>query len=428
MPRHLSLSKVRKPLPDSNGSPGLTSLDGYTNGVNGTNDTKKHENGDNGYTDHYQKGPNGVNGLSEQHHRPRLLVLSAADEDGIARQADAFSRSLDAWLPADGQEEDVLDDITFTLNRHRTMFDWKSYGIVESLSGLSGLAQSLSTPMRRSNIKSPQLGLIFTGQGAQWPRIGHELLTWPVFKASLMRTQHDLYRMECKSRIIDELTAEGANSRIDIPEFSQAITTAVQIALVELLKSMDAKPAVLVGHSSGAIAAAYCAGHLSREIAMRVSYYRGILSSHLALESTQKFRIASVGLASSKLPGERTGVKMISSVKPCGSASKRNFETYGIPEDHIFCSRNASFADGIKRMTKGKGVDVILNSPYGKLLVASWEVVAEFGRFIEIGRKDIGARGYLPMFHFIKNTSFSGVDLVAMVGRSSNDMLKESLT
>lgn len=90
-------------------------------------------------------------------------------------------------------------------------------------------------------------------------------------------------------------------------------------------------------------------------------------------------------------------------------------QQYQVPEDHIFYSRDASFAAGIKRMTGGRGVDVVINYLSGRLLVASWEIIAEFGRFIDIGRKDIDSRGYLPMFPFIKNASFSGVDLAAIV-------------
>ncbi|ETS80428.1 hypothetical protein PFICI_07957 [Pestalotiopsis fici W106-1] len=113
-----------------------------------------------------------------------------------------------------------------------------------------------------------------------------------------------------------------------------------------------------------------------------------------------------------------------------GSVEKRKLliEHYGISEDHIFNSRDASFAEGIKRVTNGRGVDVVLNSLSGKLLVASWEIIAEFGRFIEIGRKDIDTRGYLPMFPFIKNAMFAGVDLAAIVdggGTSGRYVLQE---
>ncbi|RYP80320.1 hypothetical protein DL770_006267 [Monosporascus sp. CRB-9-2] len=83
---------------------------------------------------------------------------------------------------------------------------------------------------------------------------------------------------------------------------------------------------------------------------------------------------------------------------------------------------------GIKRMTNGRGVDVVLNFLSGKLLVASWEIIAEFGRFVEIGRKDIDRRGYLPMFPFIKKAIFAGVDLAAIVdgaGESNRYVLQQ---
>lgn len=104
-----------------------------------------------------------------------------------------------------------------------------------------------------------------------------------------------------------------------------------------------------------------------------------------------------------------------------GSQGKRDLlvERYGIPEDHIFYSRDKSFADGIKRYTKGRGVDVVLNSLSGELLEASWDLIAEFGRFIEIGRKDIDTRGYLSMFPFRRNATFAGVDLVSLVKETS---------
>ena len=99
-----------------------------------------------------------------------------------------------------------------------------------------------------------------------------------------------------------------------------------------------------------------------------------------------------------------------------GSDEKKRLlvDLYHIPEDHIFYSRNASFAQGVMRMTHGRGVDVILNSLSGDLLVATWECMAPFGRFVEIGKKDIDSRARLPMFPFSKNVSFAAIDAAAM--------------
>ncbi|KAK6853583.1 hypothetical protein PG995_010395 [Apiospora arundinis] len=86
-------------------------------------------------------------------------------------------------------------------------------------------------------------------------------------------------------------------------------------------------------------------------------------------------------------------------------------ETYGIPEDHIFYSRNTSFADSIKRITDGYGVDIVLNSIGGEGLHASWECVAPYGRFIEIGKTDIHANSQLGMAQFAANVTFASVDI-----------------
>jgi NADPH:quinone reductase-like Zn-dependent oxidoreductase/SAM-dependent methyltransferase len=96
-----------------------------------------------------------------------------------------------------------------------------------------------------------------------------------------------------------------------------------------------------------------------------------------------------------------------------GSDEKRQFlqDTYSIPRDHIFYSRNTSFAAGVMRMTGGEGVHVVLNSLSGDGLRVSWECVAEYGRFVEIGKVDIKSNSGLPMIGFSKNISFSAVDL-----------------
>lgn len=99
-----------------------------------------------------------------------------------------------------------------------------------------------------------------------------------------------------------------------------------------------------------------------------------------------------------------------------GSEEKKKLivNLYGIPEDHIFYSRDLSFSQGVKRMTRGRGVDVILDSLAGEGLIASWECIAPFGRFIEIGKKDVFAHGSLPMFPFARNVTFSFVDIAGM--------------
>ena len=79
----------------------------------------------------------------------------------------------------------------------------------------------------------------------------------------------------------DELHQEASNSKVDEAFISQPLCTVFQIALVDLLRSWGVQPSIVVGHSSGEIAAAYTAGMLSLETAVTVAYYRGVLSSQL---------------------------------------------------------------------------------------------------------------------------------------------------
>lgn len=86
-------------------------------------------------------------------------------------------------------------------------------------------------------------------------------------------------------------------------------------------------------------------------------------------------------------------------------------ENYGIPESHIFNSRNDSFAADVMRATSERGVDLVLNSLSGELLHASWKCVAEFGVMVEIGKRDFQRRARLAMDVFELNRGFIGLDL-----------------
>jgi NADPH:quinone reductase-like Zn-dependent oxidoreductase len=87
----------------------------------------------------------------------------------------------------------------------------------------------------------------------------------------------------------------------------------------------------------------------------------------------------------------------------------------GVKPDRIFSSRDLSFAKGIKRVTGGRGVDVVVNSLAGEALRQSWACLAPYGRFIEVGKKDILGNSGLDMQPFVNNTVFAGVNLEVMM-------------
>jgi KR domain/Zinc-binding dehydrogenase len=86
-------------------------------------------------------------------------------------------------------------------------------------------------------------------------------------------------------------------------------------------------------------------------------------------------------------------------------------ENFCINPTHIFSSRDTSFLEGVLEATNGRGVDIVLNSLTGDMLHASWKCCASFGRFIEIGKRDLTDAGRLEMEQFLKNATFSAFDL-----------------
>ncbi|KAL6797448.1 polyketide synthase [Trichoderma sp. SZMC 28013] len=96
-----------------------------------------------------------------------------------------------------------------------------------------------------------------------------------------------------------------------------------------------------------------------------------------------------------------------------GSQSKREYlvKEMGVPTENIFNSRNASFMEDIVAATGGRGVNVIVNSLVGDLMHASWSCIAPFGRFVEIGKRELIDAGKLDMRVFLKNATFTAFDL-----------------
>jgi len=90
------------------------------------------------------------------------------------------------------------------------------------------------------------------------------------------------------------------------------------------------------------------------------------------------------------------------------SEQKRDFlkKTFGLEDWQIADSRSTMFEEHILRETEGRGVDVVLNSLSETKLKASVNCLADFGRFVEIGKYDIIVNNLLDMSQFGLNKAF----------------------
>jgi acyl transferase domain-containing protein len=75
----------------------------------------------------------------------------------------------------------------------------------------------------------------------------------------------------------DELSKDVNLTSVNKAELAQPLCTAIQIALVNLLRSWGVSPATVVGHSSGEIAGAYACGAITASEAIIAAYYRGFI-------------------------------------------------------------------------------------------------------------------------------------------------------
>jgi acyl transferase domain-containing protein len=67
----------------------------------------------------------------------------------------------------------------------------------------------------------------------------------------------------------------AAESLLSKSEYAQPLCTAIQVGLVNILKSWGVQPSAVIGHSSGEIGAAYASGAITASEAITIAYYRG---------------------------------------------------------------------------------------------------------------------------------------------------------
>lgn len=181
-------------------------------------------------------------------------------------------------------QSDLLNNLAFTLSR-RSLLKWRvaipaatSFDLIDALNS-NRIVPGKVIDGAKNRPDDLQLGFVFTGQGAQWHAMGRELYGqhgYAVYKTALERAEGCLRKLGAEWSLIEELTGRDAqNSKVSEAHISQPACTAVQLCLVDLLRSWGIRPAAVTGHSSGEIAAAYAAGFITFEAAVAIAYHRG---------------------------------------------------------------------------------------------------------------------------------------------------------
>ena len=104
-------------------------------------------------------------------------------------------------------------------------------------------------------------------------------------------------------------------------------------------------------------------------------------------------------------------------IATAGSKAKRDLlKALGV--HHVLDSRSTAFVDAVRAIT-GTGVDVVLNSLAGEAMERSIGCLREFGRFVELGKRDYVSNTHIGLRPFRNNISYFGVDLAQLMADRS---------
>ncbi|KAF4339693.1 polyketide synthase [Fusarium beomiforme] len=212
------------------------------------------------------------------------LTISAASSSSLRATLDDLRTYLQK------NPDTNLRDLAYTLQTRRSTLAFRkpifAANIGEAIRTIDALLADANTgdndlATRYFDVAKPSVLGVFTGQGAQWARMGARLLEESPFAAQrIAELQRALATLPDGHRpdwtLIGQLLAQPKSSRLSEAAIAQPLCTAVQIILVDLLGAAGVRLRAVVGHSSGEIGAAYAAGFLSATTAIRVAHYRGL--------------------------------------------------------------------------------------------------------------------------------------------------------
>lgn len=179
-----------------------------------------------------------------------------------------------------------LRDIAYTMNHKKTHFNYRLVTLVKSNEELINKLASYSAGesvanLFTANASTEEVVFVFTGMGPQRPQMGKELFEKePIYRQMVLTCDSHLQAIAGWS-ILDELFKSEQESCMHEPRIAQLANFILQVSLTALLSSWGVKPAAVVGHSVGEIAAFYVSGVLDLHDAILISYHRSCLQNSL---------------------------------------------------------------------------------------------------------------------------------------------------
>ena len=248
--------------------------------------THKNSNG-HPYENEHQKDIELVQDATQIGDRPHLLLFSANGDASLKGNIETYHE----YLPTC---EASLKDVAYTLALRRDPKSHRAFAVASDK-----LSWETSPPETAK--PTSVVAWIFTGQGAQWPEMGAELIdSNSIFQRTIRSLDRFLLGLPNPPPWIieDELRKVAGVSRVQKAEMGHPLSIAVQVGLVNVLRSWNITPDFVLGHSSGEMAAAYASGAITAEAAMAAATFRGTTSGDT---SEKRGSMAAIGLGAQEM-------------------------------------------------------------------------------------------------------------------------------
>uniref|UniRef100_H2Y3E5 Fatty acid synthase n=1 Tax=Ciona intestinalis TaxID=7719 RepID=H2Y3E5_CIOIN len=189
--------------------------------------------------------------------QPTIALLTGRTENGIKEKLEYFSNCPISRFSMTNKLAEVAT------SKH----PYRGFIIKKGENDTEPIANFEKAKPRRD------IWFICTGMGSQWNGMGRHLLQIPVFAKSIDACTDALkdYNFNVKELII------GSNSTTyDNLVNSVVGLVAVQIGLIDLLRSIGIRQSGVIGHSVGELACSYADGCLTLEQTIQIAYLRGV--------------------------------------------------------------------------------------------------------------------------------------------------------
>ncbi|MFW6693106.1 SDR family NAD(P)-dependent oxidoreductase [Streptomyces sp. MAR4 CNX-425] len=207
---------------------------------------------------------------------PQVLLASASGKAGLAEQV-AMVRTA-----VDGTAEDHLPDLVASAATRRTHESHRYAAVAGEPRALAAALGDPDEPPQGGyagvatpgDVPAPVF--VYSGQGSQWSGMAADLYDGDATVRDTLDECDELIRSHASWSLVDELR-RAADGALDRTDRAQPAIVAVQIAVTRWLAERGVRPAAVVGHSVGEIAAAHASGSLSLADTMELVVRRGEL-------------------------------------------------------------------------------------------------------------------------------------------------------